>query len=491
MNLSEQQISKMLAKGEGLNLEFKTCRNQLSRSLYETVCAFLNRHGGTLLLGVQDDGAVQGIDPNIGEQLRKNFVTTINDPKKINPPTYLTVDEVQFKGKTLLRIHVPESSQVHRCNGRFYDRNEDADMDVTDHTDEVALLYQRKQGTYSENKVLSHIRHEDLRSDLIERCRHIAHVNTRGHPWADMNDFELLQSAQLYQTDPITRKQGVTLAGVMLLAPDSLILQACPAHRTDLILRKVNVERYDDRDLVRTNLIDSYDRVLAFVRKHLSDPFYLEGIERISLRDVIFREVASNILIHREYASRAGSRMIITNGEVTTENPNRPHGFGILDPQTATPHPKNPVIGAFFREIHRADELGSGLRKMMFYGERYGKRSPQLVEGDTFRMVISVPEFSQPTAKAAIGQPASDQVIDQVSDQVIRLVKAMKGEMKRAEIQRILGLKHATHFHRHYLQPALAAGLVEMTLPDKPTSSQQRYRLTEKGRAAASMQLSD
>ena len=126
---------------------------------------------------------------------------------------------------------------------------------------------------------------DDLRLKLIDKCRKIARVNTQNHPWADMDDMQLIQSAQLYQTDPQTKQSGVTLADVLLLGTDQLILSVVPAHRTDLILRKVNVDRYDDRDLVRTNLIDSYDRIFAFVQKHLPDPFYLDGIERISLRD--------------------------------------------------------------------------------------------------------------------------------------------------------------------------------------------------------------
>ncbi len=68
--------------------------------------------------------------------------------------------------------------------------------------------------------------------------------------------------------------------------------------------------RYDDRELVRTNLIESYDRILAFVQKHLPDPFYLEGIEHRSLRDAIFREVASNIslfIANTQAAFRLGS----------------------------------------------------------------------------------------------------------------------------------------------------------------------------------------
>ena len=84
-----------------------------------------------------------------------------------------------------------------------------------------------------------------------------------------------MRSAQLYLTDPLSGESGITLAGILLFGTDQLILSVVPAHRTDLILRKVNVDRYDDRDLVRTNLVEGYDRILAFVQKHLPDPFYL------------------------------------------------------------------------------------------------------------------------------------------------------------------------------------------------------------------------
>jgi len=65
------------------------------------------------------------------------------------------------------------------------------------------------------------------------------------------------------------------------------------------------------------------------------------------------------------------------------------------------PYPKNPVIGAFFREIDRADELGSGMRNLMKYGKAYGGADPQLIEADVFRMIISVPEFGEKQEKMA------------------------------------------------------------------------------------------
>lgn len=218
MNTAKHKLESLIAKGEGLDVEFKSCREQLPKSVYETICAFLNRHGGTLLLGVSNDGSIQGISPNILEQIRKDFVTAINNPQKLTPPTYLAIDDAELQGKTLLHIYVPESSQVHRCNGRIYDRNEDGDFDITDNTVQVARLYQRKQATYSENKVYPWIQPGDLRADLIDRCRRHVRMNRKNHPWADMDDTALLQSSQLVQTDPESERSGVTLAGVIFLA---------------------------------------------------------------------------------------------------------------------------------------------------------------------------------------------------------------------------------------------------------------------------------
>ena len=481
-------MKALIAKGEGISTEFKTCRGHLSRNVFETVCAFLNRHGGTILLGVHDSGEIAGIGPDAVAQIRKDFVTAINNPQKISPPTYLAVDEVTVGSKPLLRIYVPESSQVHRCNGRIYDRNEDGDFDITDNTALVAALYQRKQATYSENRIFPHLGLDDLDRDLIAKCRKIATIRRQDHPWKDLDDLELLKSAQLHQTSPDSGASGITLAGILLLGKQLPLLNTLPHHRTDLILRKVNLDRYDDRDFVDVNLVESYERIMAFIHKHLPDPFYLEGTMSISIRDAIFREVASNLLIHREYTNAFPAKLIIEYGQVRTENSSRPHGFGRLDPETFTPFPKNPVIAKFFRQIGRADELGSGMRKMMKYSRAYGGADPELIEGDVFKIIIKVPEFSEKkaseTRQVADKYPASvGQVAGQVAGQVINLLKVTQGEQSRNALMEAMGLKGRDNFEKLYLRPALEAELLEMTIPDKPNSRLQKYRLTEKGKA--------
>jgi len=89
-------IRNLLAQGEGIQVEFKSCRDALNRDVYESVCAFLNRSGGHLLLGVRDDGEVTGVVPEAVEQLKKDFVTALNNPQKITPPFYLSIDPASF-----------------------------------------------------------------------------------------------------------------------------------------------------------------------------------------------------------------------------------------------------------------------------------------------------------------------------------------------------------------------------------------------------------
>lgn len=82
-----------------------------------------------------------------------------------------------------------------------------------------------------------------------------------------------------------------------------------------------------------------------------------------------------------------------------------------------------------------------------------------------------------------VTEVVADEVTEVVTDEVERLLFVIQDEMKRKEIQDALGLKHEVHFREAYLIPSIEKGLLEMTIPDKPTSSKQKYRLTQKGEA--------
>jgi len=232
------------------------------------------------------------------------------------------------------------------------------------------------------------VKDENLRFDMLPRIRQMAVNRYKNHPWKNMSDSELLKSAGLCGENIATGDKGYNLAAIMLLGHDNVIRSVAPAYRTDAILRKVNLDRYDDRLIVETNLIDSYELLMGFAEKHLWDKFYLEGDARFSLRDAITREMLVNTLIHREFTSGYTARFIIEKDRMFTENGNRSLKGGVITLDDFEPRPKNPIIASFFRNINLADELGSGIRNLYKYSRRYSGKDPELIDGDIFRVII-------------------------------------------------------------------------------------------------------
>lgn len=387
--MTTNKLKEILKNGEGIDVEFKTSQFELNKDSFESICAFLNRKGGHLLLGVKNDGTVEGVIENCVQDIINNIVTNANNPNKLSPPFYLSPQIFEYYGKQIIYVYVPESSQVHSTKGQIFDRNEDGDFDISKNTDQVTQLYLRKQATYTENQIFPFVELSDFKSELFGRIRTLAKNERIDHPWLSMDDKDLLRSAGLYKQDHQTGSKGYTLAAVLLLGKDELIQSVLPYHKIDALLRVENTDRYDDRDDIRTNLIESYDRLMVFVRKHLPDKFYQEREQRISLRDRIFREVIGNLLIHQEYTNAFPAKLIIEKGRVLIENWNRPHDGGTIDPYNFSPFPKNPIIAKFFKEIGRVDELGSGVRNTFKYCNLYISGSnPIFMEDDIFKTII-------------------------------------------------------------------------------------------------------
>ena len=89
--------------------------------------------------------------------------------------------------------------------------------------------------------------------------------------------------------------------------------------------------------------------------------------------------------------------------------------------------------------------------------------------------------------------PASEiQGAGEVAGEVTPLLRVLvEGALGRTEAQAALGLKGQANFRDRYLGPALEANLIEMTIPDKPRSSKQRYRLTARGATLLAQQAKD
>ena len=476
--MTEVELLKLIEGGENIQVEFKKSTTEITKDVYDTVCSFSNRDGGTIVLGVKDNGEILGIAPDAVDRMKKDFVTSINNGQKINPPLYLRPETYTVNGRTLLVIQVPSGSQGCRHHGRIFDRSHEADIDITDNSDMVYQLYARKSGSYFVNKV-TRFQMEDLRPDLIERARAMTASRTANHPWKSLSDEELLRSAGLILKDPERQLEGITLAAILLFGKDSTILSVLPQHKTDAIFRVENVDRYDDRDVIITNLLETYDRLIAFGQKHLSDPFVQEGVQSISARDRILREICSNSLAHRDFSSGYVAKFLIERDRLYTENANRSHGHGVLHLSSFEPYAKNPPISKVFREIGLADELGSGMRNTYKYTKLYSGGTPEFIEGDVFRTVVPLTSI----AVERVGPQDGIQVKTQVKTQVLltdQILAFCLEPRSKAEIVEHCGYKNAKGFTKRYLRPLLDNGQLKMTIPDKPRSQHQKYVTIQK-----------
>ena len=202
----------------------------------------------------------------------------------------------------------------------MYDRNEDGDMDITESPIQLQNMYARKSSTFAEHKIFSYVTENDLRMDMMEKVRELARGRKPDHDWLHLSDHEVMISASLYEKDYSSGLEGYNMAAVLLFGKDNVIRSCVPGYVTDALYREENLDRYDDRLTVNTNLIESYELLMEFVAKHTSDKFYLIKNVNTSVRDLIAREVVGNILVHRDYSSSYPAKLIIEKNWLRTEN---------------------------------------------------------------------------------------------------------------------------------------------------------------------------
>ena len=122
------------------------------------------------------------------------------------------------------------------------------------------------------------------------------------------------------------------------------------------------------------------------------------------------------------------------------------------------------------------EQIGSGIRRIHDACTEHGVEDP-IIQVEPDWVTVTFPRSATTMAHHETLHDAPH-----VTPHVERLISVLRGEMSRAEIMQKMGLADRSHFRGTYLQPGLDAGLVEMTVPDRPRSRSQRYRLTAMGR---------
>lgn len=185
------------------------------------------------------------------------------------------------------------------------------------------------------------------------------------------------------------------------------------------------------------------------------------------------------INIHDQLHRRAVDRGRIDNRElVVLSFPGPDRSIRLADLQAGravSRRYRNRRIGEFLKELDLTEGRSTGIPKILRVMRANGSPEP-VFETDEVRsyFLVRLPVHE--------GFGAAEQVTTEVTTEVERLLVTLEGEMSRADLMTALGLKNAEHFRKAYLTPALEQKVIERTIPDKPRSRLQKYRLTHTGK---------
>jgi ATP-dependent DNA helicase RecG len=215
--------------------------------------------------------------------------------------------------------------------------------------------------------------------------------------------------------------------------------------------------------------------------------------DRWSIPINILREVVINALVHADYSHRGTPiRIAFYDNRIEVESPGLLlPGLTVEDMKQGISQIRNPVIARVFRELDLIEQWGSGIPGIFREAKVNNLPEPIIEElAGRVRFTVFLPEMlplsreqSRKSESTQLGQ-VGEQVGEQVSEQVLCMLRSCLAEpQRRFDLLKAAGLSDVYMSYRRHLVPLLLQGVIERTIPEKPNSRLQKYRLSEKGRA--------
>ncbi len=380
--------------------------------------------------------------------------------------------------------------------GRYYQRSGSTLQELKGAALDRFLL--RRYGRTWDGAPIPGVALEDLSKTSIARFRQLAaHSGRLDEKALRETDERLLERLKLTEGTYLKR------AAVLLFHPDPLIFVTGAFVKIGYFRTAAELVYHDEinGDLLG-QVQQTQDLLLTKYLKAAISYEDLVRIERFPVPREALREAVLNALVHRDYMVPAPVQIRVYDDRLLLWNPaSLPEGWTqatLLGPHQS--QPPNPDIANTFFRAGEIEAWGRGIERIFAACREAATPKPRIrLDASGLWMEFpfaksylrqiggrAVRSAANPVETAA-ADPVTGEVIGEVTGEVTaevrRLLAVVHGEMRRADIQAALGLKHEDHVRDAYLRPALAGGWLEMTVPTRPTSRLQKYRLTSAGSA--------
>jgi ATP-dependent DNA helicase RecG len=250
-----------------------------------------------------------------------------------------------------------------------------------------------------------------------------------------------------------------------------------------------------DRKDFDGGVVADIEDAMRFIERNTRTAWRIETLRRENIPEYptkALREAVTNAVMHRDWFMEGANVFVeLYTDRIEVVSPGGlPKGMLPADLGHKSVR-RNALIADLLHRIEFIEKAGTGIKRIRDEARAQGCPEP-VWEANGFVTVIFRPNpavRAQAEAQGAGGTATAPEVTPQVprkypasTPQVLAILNAAStGEQTREELQSAAGVKDREHFRKQYLKPLLTSGLLEATIPDKPRSSKQRYRITRRG----------
>ena len=401
-------IKVLLEVGERISFECKKAENNIPKSVWETYSSFANTIGGIIVLGITENVKFVGEANHFEitgitnpQKLRKEFFDTLNSNKvNRNILTDSDVEIIDYEGVPLMCITVPQADYRQRpiyingnmMNGAFK-RNYEGDYHCTE--EDVKAMIRDANDSGNDGILIEHYNIDDIDSATLNAYRNRFRTANPDHIWNDYDDKDFLLNIGAYIRDRNTRREGLTLAGLLVFGKGLSIRERFDNIRMDY-LDFTNLEeesRWSDRLTYdgrwENNLYNFFMRVQSKLISDIKRPFSLKGMERNddSLLHKAIREALTNLIIHAEYMLTGVLKVEKYDNRFVFSNPGSLKIPVVDIYEGGHSKARNPHIQAILRMIGFGENIGSGFPTILEACKKENWRRPLLEERPDLHLV--------------------------------------------------------------------------------------------------------
>ena len=233
---------------------------------------------------------------------------------------------------------------------------------------------------------------------------------------------------------------------------------------------------------------------MLFLKKHAFRGADFSEIRRKDVWSIpltILREALINAIVHADYSQKgAPIRVSFFDDRIEIENPGiLLPGMTVEDVKQGVSKIRNRVIARVFRELDLIEQWGSGFRRILKDADELGLPQPEIIEiGMRVRFIVYLAESiaiettDSVTDKAGLRPKLRPELRPKSQLAAKVLILLMKNDAGKAELAYGVGHRTVSGELKKQIKNLLELDYIEMTIPDKPRSSKQKYRLTSKGK---------